>query len=69
MIKCDRLRVYVYIYSQLTALSNRRILYNFQIWIKSLRIISPKNPLEIEKNYLSPSKCQTFSQLFCVAHS
>ena len=31
--------------------------------IKSLRIISPKNPLEIEKNYLSPSKSQTFSQL------
>ena len=37
--------------------------------IKSLPIISPKNPLEIEKNYLSPSKGQIFSQLFCVAHS
>ena len=39
------------------------------ILIKSLRIISPKNPLEIEKNYLLPSKSQTFSQLFCVAQS
>ena len=37
--------------------------------IKSLRIISPKNPLEIKKNYLSPSKSQIFSQLFYVAHS
>ena len=37
--------------------------------IKSLRIISPKNPLEIEKNYLSPSKSQIFSPLFCVARS
>ena len=37
--------------------------------IKSLRIISPKNYLEFEKNYLSPSKSQIFSQLFCVAHS
>ena len=39
------------------------------ILIKSLRIISPKNPLEIDKNYLLPSKSQTFSQFFCVAHS
>ena len=37
--------------------------------IKSLRIIFPKNPLEIDKNYLLPSKSETFSQLFCVAHS
>ena len=37
--------------------------------IKSLRIISPKNSLEIKKNYLSPSKSHIFSQLFCVANS
>ena len=37
--------------------------------IKSLPIISSKDPLEIEKNFLSPSKGQIFSQLFCVAHS
>ena len=37
--------------------------------IKSLQIISLKNPLEIKKNYISPSKSQIFSQLFCVAHS
>jgi len=37
--------------------------------IKALRIISPKNPLEIDKDYLSPSKSQILSQLFRVAHS
>ena len=31
--------------------------------IKSLQIISPKNPLEIKNNYLLPSKSQTFNQL------
>ena len=41
----------------------------FSNLIKLLRIISPKNPLEIEKDYLSPSKSQIFSQLFRVAHS
>ena len=42
---------------------------HFSNLIKSLQIISPTNPLEIKRNYLSPSKRQIFSQLFCVAHS
>ena len=45
------LRVYVYISGLLTAPSNGRILSNFKNLIKSRWIVSPKNPLRIEKNY------------------
>ena len=45
------LRVYVYIFGLLTATSNGRILSNFKNLIKSRWIVSPKNPLRIEKNY------------------
>ena len=45
------LRVYVYIFGLLMATSNGRILSNFKNLIKSRWIVSPKNPLRIEKNY------------------
>ena len=45
------LRVYVYTFGLLTAPSNGRILSNFKNLIKSRWIVSPKNPLRIEKNY------------------
>ena len=67
--KCKSLRVYVCISGQLTAPSNRRILSNFQIWLNRSESFPQKNPSEIKKNYLSPSKSEIFSQLFCVAHS
>ena len=54
---------------ELTAPWNRRILSNFQIWLNRSESFPKKNLLELEKNYLSPSKSQIFSQLFCVAHS
>ena len=64
--KCKSLRVY---FRPINGTVESAHFTQFSNLIKSLRIISPKNPLEIKKKYLSPSKSQIFSQLFCVAHN
>ena len=70
MIKCESLRVYICEhFGAINGTVRSAHFIQLSNLIKSLRIISPKSPLEIEKNYLSSCKSQTFRQLFCVAHS
>ena len=62
MIKCESLRVYVHFRLINDTVKSAHFVQLSNL-IKSLRIISPKNPLEIEKNNLSPSKSQPKSYL------